>query len=458
MANTVAPIVNPRAAPAYTPQSAGSAPVPVTMSPALAAQRRAPISVPISAPRAATMAPIAAAQQAYEEPGDPFTAFASGWVNASTVREDEAATQAKREEIATAFAKHPDLQKYVTSGAMAPEDALRIMETRDAALAKTETDTARRGEIGQYLGELAAGDERYAKLAEQWDAGVIDEDGLGKALGDIDKAPELTSDQKTLKQINDERAAAGKPPLSMEEFLAQKPSGTTVNVGPTGVDYGDPGAGLVWKRDQEGNILLDERGAPEAIPFKGGKAYADALAAEEKAKVGDRRTDLKANVVVQDIDRALGQIGDNPFMTTGPIGQLTENWGGFPANDARALISTVKANAGFQELQAMREASPTGGALGSITEKEIAYLQSTIGNLEQSQGSQQLIDNLKRVKNAYLDIIHGEGNGPAREQLSFDTAPAADGPARPTTDEEYNALPSGELFIDPDDGKTYRKP
>lgn len=31
-------------------------------------------------------------------------------------------------------------------------------------------------------------------------------------------------------------------------------------------------------------------------------------------------------------------------------------------------------------------------------------------------------------------------------------------PAQPKSDEEYNALPSGALFVDPDDGKTYRKP
>ena len=31
-------------------------------------------------------------------------------------------------------------------------------------------------------------------------------------------------------------------------------------------------------------------------------------------------------------------------------------------------------------------------------------------------------------------------------------------PSTPTTEAEYNALPSGALFIDPDDGKTYRKP
>ncbi|HUD73956.1 MAG TPA: hypothetical protein VMQ76_02715, partial [Terracidiphilus sp.] len=31
------------------------------------------------------------------------------------------------------------------------------------------------------------------------------------------------------------------------------------------------------------------------------------------------------------------------------------------------------------------------------------------------------------------------------------------GPAKPTTKEEYDALPAGSLYIDPDDGKTHRK-
>ncbi len=38
-------------------------------------------------------------------------------------------------------------------------------------------------------------------------------------------------------------------------------------------------------------------------------------------------------------------------------------------------------------------------------------------------------------------------------------SPAQSGaPASPQTEEEYNALPSGSLFVDPDDGQTYRKP
>jgi hypothetical protein len=45
---------------------------------------------------------------------------------------------------------------------------------------------------------------------------------------------------------------------------------------------------------------------------------------------------------------------------------------------------------------------------------------------------------------------------PAAQQLP--RAQVEGGPARPKTQEEYNALPKGATFIDPDDGKTYRKP
>jgi hypothetical protein len=45
---------------------------------------------------------------------------------------------------------------------------------------------------------------------------------------------------------------------------------------------------------------------------------------------------------------------------------------------------------------------------------------------------------------------------PVAQQLP--RAQAEGGPARPKTQEEYNALPKGATFIDPEDGKTYRKP
>lgn len=142
-------------------------------------------------------------------------------------------------------------------------------------------------------------------------------------------------------------------------------------------------------------------------------------AAKAEAKQGERK-EQTGSIVTQDIDRALGIInGKTMLPTTGLMGDWLSKVGGTAANDVRALLDSVRSNAGFKELQAMREASPTGGALGSITERELALLQATVGSLEQNQTKEQLVDNMRRVKNVYLDIIHGQGKGPAREKLKF---------------------------------------
>jgi hypothetical protein len=147
---------------------------------------------------------------------------------------------------------------------------------------------------------------------------------------------------------------------------------------------------------------------------------AKALATREIAKPEqDKQNQKVANIVTQDIDRAISTIDSATLPTTGATGNLVSNVGGTAAHDLGKLLDTVKSNAGFQELSKMRQASPTGAALGSVTERELALLQSTIGNLDQSQSEAQLKDNLRRVKNTYLDIIHGEGKGPAREKLTF---------------------------------------
>lgn len=121
-----------------------------------------------------------------------------------------------------------------------------------------------------------------------------------------------------------------------------------------------------------------------------------------------------ATGVIQDIDRIIGMVKENPGKTTGTGAQLLSNIGGSKAKDVSALLDTIKANASFDKLQAMRAASPTGGALGAVSDQENKMLQSAIAALDQSQSPDQFTRNLNRVKNVYLDIIHGPGNGPAR--------------------------------------------
>lgn len=145
----------------------------------------------------------------------------------------------------------------------------------------------------------------------------------------------------------------------------------------------------------------------EMIP--GGPAAAEAAAAEEQAAMRDQQAGRYADVVLNDIDEALGLIGGN---TTGILGSLLQQVPGTSSRNLDAMLQTIRANIGFDRLQAMRAASPTGGALGAVSDFENRQLQATLGNLEQSQSEEQLRRNLERVKETYLDIIHGPGNRP----------------------------------------------
>lgn len=177
-------------------------------------------------------------------------------------------------------------------------------------------------------------------------------------------------------------------------------------------------------------------------------------------------------VTGDDIDRAIAAVEQNPRLTTGFIGQVSSGVGGTPANDLAALLDSVKANVGFDQLSAMRAASPTGGALGAISDVENKLLQSTLGSLSQSQSPDQFLYNLKRLKNVQLDIIHGPGKGPPRLPLGPGGAPPAAAPGAPpaaaapqpggeiltvSSPEEAMRLPPGTQFMTPD-GKLKVRP
>lgn len=177
------------------------------------------------------------------------------------------------------------------------------------------------------------------------------------------------------------------------------------------------------KNPNDVRLLQPPGGSQALIDFNAQNAAAKKgaeLRAERAVTEPDRRKqEVQAgNIVVQDIDRALQQTNEATIPVTGMVGKAASYVPGTSAHNVSKLLDTVKANAGFDQLNKMRMSSPTGGALGNVTERELGFLQAVIGNLEQSQDEAQFKDNLKRVKNAYLDVIHGPGNGP-REPLGF---------------------------------------
>lgn len=107
--------------------------------------------------------------------------------------------------------------------------------------------------------------------------------------------------------------------------------------------------------------------------------------------------DRKFGIVDNALGQAIEMLEERGGLVAG-AGSIAALLPGTPAKDFGALIDTVKANLGFEELQAMRDSSPTGGALGQVTEREIAFLQAIQGNLDTAQSPAQLLQVMKNIR------------------------------------------------------------
>jgi hypothetical protein len=170
-----------------------------------------------------------------------------------------------------------------------------------------------------------------------------------------------------------------------------------------GVVFTDPNAAAEQQREEDRLAMDRERirlareaadraAANDAITREekaAEKAQADkeaaALEAAQRSQV--RETAATMSTVIEKAKEAKRR--SNDWFATGFGAETALDWGGSAAADVRELLAPIKANQAFTTLQKMREASPTGGALGAVSERELALLQSTITGLEQSQSDAQ---------------------------------------------------------------------
>jgi hypothetical protein len=154
-------------------------------------------------------------------------------------------------------------------------------------------------------------------------------------------------------------------------------------------------------------VKLDTRGAPIAIPYQGGKAYVSNEDKTKKQQELIRQQDMATSIVRDDIRRAKDYIKTSQIPVTGLAGAAAKNIPGTPANALNGILSGIKANIGFDKLQQMRQSSPTGGALGNVSDKDIALVQSVYGSLLQSTNEKDLIYNLDRLDKTVYKVING---------------------------------------------------
>lgn len=177
-------------------------------------------------------------------------------------------------------------------------------------------------------------------------------------------------------------------------------------------------------------------------------------------EVGDRQADLgKAKAALETningLDRLAQQaneVKNHPGLShiTGLAGVLP-NVPGMSGADAQAKLNTLKSQVGFSVLQAMREASKTGGALGSITEGEHKILQNNLAELENAQSEKQFKQALDKI------ITFSEGSKDrlrAAYEQDYSRIPQPNPVAQPTTQTQPAAtLPK---IGEPRDGYRYK--
>lgn len=183
----------------------------------------------------------------------------------------------------------------------------------------------------------------------------------------------------------------------------QTPEGMTFGKDPIRIDGGNQTILLdpvtrqpIGSIPKSGNVPTGYEAMPggEIAPMQGSPQELELQQAEIKAGSALNSLEQKNEIAIGAIDTALQQANG---LTSG-IASVTSSIPGTPAHDLARTLDTIKANIGFEELQAMRDNSPTGGALGQVTERELAFLQSTIANIEQSQSEAQLKANLKTLR------------------------------------------------------------
>ena len=75
------------------------------------------------------------------------------------------------------------------------------------------------------------------------------------------------------------------------------------------------------------------------------------------------------------------------------------------AQDYAQRLASLKSNIGFGELQRMRKNSPTGGALGNTSDREVEQLQSVLGAIGTATRYDTVLETLDKMEQVYDDML-----------------------------------------------------
>lgn len=273
-------------------------------------------------------------------------------------------------------------------------------------------------------------DERYVPFIEQSAMGVSE----WRAAQDRER--KFAFDQETTPTVEQRMAmsaARGGGAAPYYQFLPTDQgyavgNARTGDIAPASID------GQPVVRATDSPTLQGEIAGSKTTAVKEAELIAERKKQITAARASLRKTESKAAELKGMVSKAIGLV-DKSFASGFGSGMASKVRGS-SASNLKSVLTTIKANLGFAELQAMRDASPTGGALGQVAVQELEALQSTIASLDQAQSDEQLREHLQAidqhltnwqnsVNQAYQEKFEGMQFGPP--PVVPETQPAQEG-------------------------------
>ncbi|MFC4728798.1 hypothetical protein [Coralloluteibacterium thermophilus] len=224
------------------------------------------------------------------------------------------------------------------------------------------------------------------------DVAAFIEQDIGRPLTPAERQQIATGD------FNIPATGAEQPARPMPSLVAPSPAAASPFVSRT------PEEQAALTRAAEEEVTLGNLPRRQEIETQGAvsreRAVGDVKHEQEKrANAGRARLAMQqATDRVNRVDTLVDGILPRINYATAGFASLASAVPGTPAADLRRDLGTLQAIAGFDELNAMRASSPTGGALGNVTERELAFLQSVVRNIENSQSPEQLRRNIEAFR------------------------------------------------------------
>jgi len=247
-----------------------------------------------------------------------------------------------------------------------------------------------------------------------------------------------------------------------QDWVTQKAQSGATNISNV-VNSGDPidarpmadkpDKGYQRRWDEEQKTWVDE-----AIP--GSSSQVDIATQDAKKAERERQKAIGLGPTLTNIQMNIDEIQDGGLPVTGAVGAGLGKIPGTSASDWRVRNEQITTEAALNEVQNMRDNSPTGGAVGQLTDSERQALAVAASGLSDAQSKDEYVRAAQTYRKTMLDLAYGEGSWTLDDKgdLSFGGA-EPDAPPAADVDFSSDAAPQGLKLSESDaDLWTYATP